>query len=162
MGKGYSVNMPLSPYTGNEVYCWGFDEVVPPLVAAFQPDVLVAQLGVDAYHRDPLAHLQLTTNGYGYLVRELLQLAPRVLALGGGGYDFVAVSRVWALEYGQMLGVDWPDDVPTAFAQEYDVRTLRDKGPERNEPRVDEQTLSFARQSVEGIKRLVFPIHGLS
>ena len=161
-GKGYSVNVPLSPYTGDEVYCWGFDEVVPPLVSAFQPDVLVAQLGVDAYRSDPLAHLQLTTNGYGYLVQEVLQLAPRVLALGGGGYDLSAVSRVWALEYGQMLGLDWPDDVPAAFAQEYDVRTLRDQGSERNEPRVDEQTLNFARQSVEGIKRLVFPIHGLS
>src|SRR3990172_3929663 len=80
-GAGYSVNLPFLPYTGDSVYCWAFDQIVPPLVSAFRPDVLVAQLGVDAYFRDPLAHLPLATRTYGYAVPQLLALAPFVLAL---------------------------------------------------------------------------------
>ena len=39
-------------------------EVVPPLLRAFGPDVLVTQLGIDSYHTDPLTHLQVTTRGF--------------------------------------------------------------------------------------------------
>ena len=44
-GKGYSVNLPLHPHTEDETYLWAFREVVPPLLEAFRPDVLVTQLG---------------------------------------------------------------------------------------------------------------------
>ena len=62
-GAGYSVNLPLYPYTGDEVYLEAFHAVVPPLLRAFAPDVLVTQLGIDSYHTDPLTHLQITNAG---------------------------------------------------------------------------------------------------
>ena len=70
-GRGYAVNLPLFPYTGDEVYLEAFREIVPPLLRGFAPDVLVAQLGIDSYHSDPLTHLQLTTEGFVAVVREL-------------------------------------------------------------------------------------------
>ena len=51
-GRGYSVNLPLYPYTADDDYVAAFSEVVPPLVRAFAPDVLVTQLGIDSYHSD--------------------------------------------------------------------------------------------------------------
>ena len=36
-GTGYSVNLPLYPYTNDELYLESFHEVVPPLAAGFRP-----------------------------------------------------------------------------------------------------------------------------
>ncbi len=60
-GRGYSVNLPLYPYTSDDDYVEAFGQVVLPLIRAFAPDVLVTQLGIDSYHSDPLTHLQVTT-----------------------------------------------------------------------------------------------------
>src|SRR5512143_3133233 len=48
-GRGYSVNLPLLPGTGDEVFTWGFFELVPPLIAAYKPDIIVTQLGCDTF-----------------------------------------------------------------------------------------------------------------
>ena len=103
-GVGYSVNLPLYPYTDDETYLRAFHDVVPPLLKAFAPDVVVAQLGIDTYHSDPLTHLQITTRGYVEAVREVAKLGIPWLALGGGGYDLGAVARAWALAYGCNAG----------------------------------------------------------
>ena len=52
-GVGYRVNLPLYPYTDDEIYMEAFEAVVPPLLQAFAPDVLLTQLGIDSYHTDP-------------------------------------------------------------------------------------------------------------
>ena len=125
-GRGYSVNLPLYPYTADDDYVAAFSEVVPPLVRAFAPDVLMTQLGIDSYHSDPLTHLQVTTEGYIEAVRLLSALGLPWLALGGGGYDVNAVARAWTLAYGVMLNTEWPDHLPAAFAQKHGSGRLRD------------------------------------
>ena len=160
-GRGYSVNLPLYPYTGDEIYLWAFREVVPPLLGAFAPDVLVTQLGIDTYHSDPLTHLQLTTMGYVEAVNELSRLGIPWLALGGGGYDLSAVARCWCLAYGVMLGVEWPDQIPAALEQQYGLTRLRDTENPDIPPDVHRQAREFAKETVAAIKKEVFPIHGL-
>ncbi|MBI2887456.1 MAG: acetoin utilization protein AcuC [Chloroflexi bacterium] len=160
-GTGYAVNVPLFPYTGDEVYVWAFQQVAPPLLAAFRPDVLVAQLGVDAHYTDSLAHLQLTTAAYYTVVEQLLGAAPRVLCLGGGGYDLGAVARVWTLEYGLMLGATWPDQTPQGYRERYGVAQLGDGAPPELEESTVRQTRAFAERVVEDLRHTVFPLHGL-
>ena len=111
---GYSVNLPLYPYTEDEVYLQAFQEVVPPLLAAFAPDILVTQLGIDSYHTDPLTHLQVTSRGFVEAVRFFSKLGLPWLALGGGGYDLGAVARCWSLAYGGMWAARWPRTTPTS------------------------------------------------
>ncbi len=159
--RGYAINLPLLPYTGDAVYQWAFNEIVPPLLTAFRPEVVVLQLGVDAHANDPLAHLQLTTKTYEQVLPQLLAGAPRVVALGGGGYDMSAVMRVWALEYGVMLGVAWPNALPPACAEQHGIAHLRDATAPELPPGALERSLEFAEQQVEALKRTVFPIHGL-
>ena len=77
-GRGYSVNVPLYPYTGDETYYWVFEQVVLPLLDAYRPDVLVSQLGIDSHYRDPITHLALTTQGFGKVVAEFSGKAPEV------------------------------------------------------------------------------------
>ena len=160
-GRGFSVNLPLYPYTIDDDYVDAFAQVVPPLVAAFAPDILVTQLGIDSYHNDPLTHLQVTTEGYIETVRQLAGLGLPWLALGGGGYDLSAVARAWTLVYGVMLGTEWPDQLPIAFSKEHRVARLRDQlSPEvPSEIRLDARR--YMEDVVGAIRQQIFPLHGL-
>ena len=161
-GKGFSVNVPLYPYTSDEVYLWAFEEVVPPLLAAFRPDVLVTQLGIDSHYKDSITHLALTVQGFSQAVTGLSQTAPsKWLALGGGGYDLHAVARAWTLAYGVMSGQEFPDEIPASYRDRYDVITLADaEGPPIDDA-VKRDARTFAEASVQVVQRLIFPLHGV-
>jgi acetoin utilization protein AcuC len=159
-GQGYSVNVPLSPFTGDETYLWAFDQVVTPLVERFRPDFIVAQLGVDTHYRDPLTHFELTTQGHFGLVERILALPGRLIAVGGGGYEVEVVARSWTLAYGLMAGLALPDQIPASVASEYSESTLHD--PEGAAPNTrPDDARRFAESVVEAIKETVFPYHGL-
>ena len=160
-GRGYSVNLPLYPYTSDEVYLWAFREVVPRLLSAFRPDVLVTQLGIDSHFLDPITHLALTTQGFAEVVGEFDKLRPPTwLALGGGGYDLQAVSRAWTLAFAAMSGRQLPDAIPESYRERYGVDTLSDEPPSLNE-QVASDGRTFAEASVQAIHGLVFPLHGI-
>lgn len=159
-GRGYSVNLPLFPYTGDDVYLDAFKQVVPPLVRAFAPDVLVTQLGIDSYHSDPLTHLQLTTLGFVEVVREFAALGLPWLATGGGGYDLMAVARAWTLAFGVMLGEEWPDTLPREFALEHGIGHLRDSGSPEVPANLRLDIRRHAGETVAALKEQVFPVHG--
>ena len=161
-GRGYSVNLPLYPYTSDEVYLWVLREAVMPLLERFRPDALVTQLGIDSHFRDPITHLALTTQGHCAAVAELGQLgAPKWLALGGGGYDLQAVARAWTMDFAALSEQTLPADIPQAYGDRYGVASLHDQ----EELPIPEQTLkdtkTFAEASVQAVQRLVFPSHGL-
>jgi len=165
-GEGFSVNLPLSPYTGDDVYVWAFREAVVPLLEAFAPDFVCTQLGVDTHHQDPLTHLCCTTHGYMKVVEEIAQRAPRWIAIGGGGYDVTVVPRAWTLAFARMAGVEPPEHIPDSEAKHY----RRDDEPvpihDATGPKTDEDwlrvTREFAEASVKEIKERLFPYHGLS
>ena len=161
-GQGYSVNIPLFPYTGDDIYLWAFRKLVPPLVEAFKPDVLVGQLGIDSYQTDPLTHLMLTSQGYTQAVAELANLGLPWVAMGGGGYDQAAVARCWSLAYGIMLETEWPDRIPQSYAQRYGLETLRDTShPEVDQP-LRERMWHFAEETVKEVEQRIFPAHKLA
>ena len=157
-GRGYSVNVPLYPYTGDETYYWVFEQVVLPLLDAFRPDVLVSQLGIDSHYRDPITHLALTTQGFGKVVAEFSGKAPKWLALGGGGYDLQAVARSWTLAYGVMSEQNLDDAIPESYRTKYGVETLPDieELPDIvHKAQGDAKT--FAEASVGAVQGLIFP-----
>ena len=160
-GRGYSVNVPLYPYTGDDVYMWAFREVVPPLLEAFRPDVLVTQLGIDSHHLDPIAHLSLTAQGSGQAVTELSRFAPKWLALGGGGYDLQAVARTWTLAYGIMSEQEFSDEIPQSYRDHYNVTTLKDHVEPQTKEEVRKDVRLFAETSVQTVHSLIFPTHGI-
>jgi acetoin utilization protein AcuC len=160
-GYGYAVNLPLYPYTDDEIYLEVFNQVVPGLLKAFSPDVLVTQLGIDSYHSDPLTHLQVTTRGYVEAIKELAALGIPWLALGGGGYDLGAVPRAWTLAYGVMLDVEWPDVIPERFAREHGLDRLRDTVSPEIPADVRRDARQFAEETVAGVKKEIFPVHDI-
>ncbi len=161
-GRGYAVNVPFAPYTDDATWLWAFEEIVPPLLAAFQPDIVVTQLGADGYYDDPLAHLRLTTHAYETVLGRLRDLAPRWVAVGGGGYDIDATTRIWALAFGVMAGVELPNEPPPGYVAAYGGKKLRDLPDAAQSADTPPAVREFAESSVRTIRRLVFPIHGLS
>jgi acetoin utilization protein AcuC len=99
---GTSVNVALPPGTADAGWLRAFHAVVPPLVRAFEPEILVTQQGCDSHREDPLAHLMLTVDGHRASYLALHDLAHEVcggrwLAVGGGGYAVVdVVPRSWS------------------------------------------------------------------
>ena len=165
-GRGYAVNVPLHPHTDDEVYLEAFDAVVPPLVRAFGPDVVVAQLGIDGHRTDPLTHLALSVEGFAGAVRRIVAFAPRLVALGGGGYDLANVARAWTAAWAILNDVELPEQLPPAFAKAAAPHlrgraTLWDRLPPLPAETV-RAAREYARHQVGELERIVFPIHGVT
>ncbi len=161
-GRGFSVNLPLYPYTGDDVYLWALREVVLPLIERFRPDALVTQLGIDSHYRDPITHLALSVQGHAAAVAELGRLGvSKWLALGGGGYDLQAVARAWALDFAVISGQHLPDEIPPAYQAEHGVASLHDPDDLPIQAQVQTDTKTFAEASAQAIRRIVFPMYGL-
>jgi acetoin utilization protein AcuC len=164
-GVGYAVNLPLQPFTDDEVYLPAFEAVVPPLLAAFAPDVLVLQLGIDSHRTDPLTHLALTVQGFGAAVRRLVAACPRVVALGGGGYDLPNVARAWTLAWALVNEVALPDALPEPALGE--LRRAGLEGSTLSDPPAElpadtrRWAREYAARQVAAIQEKIFPLHGL-
>jgi acetoin utilization protein AcuC len=164
-GHGYAVNIPLAPGTGDDLYLWAFMEVVPPLVRAFDPDILMTQLGVDTLTADPLAALNLTTNGFFKLIREIKSWNRKWVALGGGGYNIMNVARAWTQAWAIMKGTDIPDALPDDFIKAHrmalgKIATLSDP-PRKIHRDVSGHAQQLAESVVARIKEAVFPVVGV-
>jgi acetoin utilization protein AcuC len=164
-GVGFSVNLPLQPFTDDDVYHAAFEAVVPPLLQAFRPDVVVAQLGIDSHRTDPLTHLALTIQGFARAVERILQLAPRVVALGGGGYDLPNVARAWTAAWAAMNDVALSPELPSASHVELARHGLRAMqlwdAPVELPPDTRRWAEDYASRQVEAIRTSIFPLHGL-
>lgn len=165
-GRGFSVNLPLLPGTGDDVFTWGFFELVPPLIAAYRPDIIVTQLGCDSFATDPLAHLNITTNGFTKMVEWFKKSGIPWVGLGGGGYDVTNVARAWSLAFSIMAGIDLQDELPASY-----ISLLKDNGLSgkllRDEPlQLAAKDLKAQRSGVERmlsiLRKNLFPIHGIT
>jgi len=164
-GRGYSVNLPLDMLTDSSIYLPAFEAVVPPLIKVFHPDVIVAQLGIDSHRTDPLTHLALDVQGFARAVERIVGLAPRLVALGGGGYDIGNVARAWTAAWAAMNEVELPPELPAAYlehARWFRVKaaSLWDPPTVLEEPR-RRLVQEYADRQVDAIQRLIFPRHGL-
>jgi acetoin utilization protein AcuC len=88
--------------------------LILPRVDEFRPQALVLQCGADSLLEDPLSRLALSNLAYLEAIRQLLPLAPRVLVLGGGGYNPWSVGRLWTAIWGLISGRELPDRLPDA------------------------------------------------
>lgn len=125
LGRGYSINMPLEPFTEDDSYIEVMEALLSPLVVSFAPDVIVTQHGCDTHAWDPLTHLSLTMRGIQAQVKLAHQLAHtycqgRWMALGGGGYDlYRVVPRAWSILWAEMSEQSLPDALPEEWVDRW-------------------------------------------
>lgn len=118
-----AVNIGLPPGTGDEGWLRAYQAVVPTIVRAFGPEVIVSQHGCDCHYADPLAHLTVSMDALAVAYRWVEDLVTstacaRWVALGGGGYELVeVVPRAWAHLIGVVTGR--PVDPSTPTPQEW-------------------------------------------
>jgi acetoin utilization protein AcuC len=164
-GLGFSVNLPLQPFTDDLVYEPAFEAVVPPLIQAFRPDVIVDQFGIDSHHTDPLTHLSFSVQGFARAVSRIVGLAPRLVALGGGGYDLPNVARAWTAAWAVINGVTLPSELPEPSRSEllcFGLRTGSLWDAPADLPQDTRRWAEeYAKRQVGTIQEQIFPLHRL-
>ncbi|MFD7669215.1 acetoin utilization protein AcuC [Streptomyces sp. NPDC059788] len=176
--EGSAVNVALPAGTGDEGWLRAFHAVVPDLLAAFGPDVLVTQHGADTHFEDPLAHLAVSLDAQRAVAAACHDLAHesaggRWVALGGGGYAVVdVVPRTWTHLVAIAAGrpIEPTSLVPEEWRHEVFRRTRQD-GPYRMTDGRGTGWRDFIGdgydpadrldQAVLATRRAVFPAHGL-
>ena len=133
LGRGFSVNVPLEPFTEDGSYIEVMNSLLPPLILSFAPDVIISQHGCDTHAWDPLTHLELTMRG----IQAQMQLAHRLahsycqgrwVAVGGGGYDlYRVVPRAWSMLWAEMSGQTLPQRLPEEWVQRWRPAWLSEK-----------------------------------
>ncbi|MGI9648332.1 MAG: histone deacetylase family protein [Acidimicrobiia bacterium] len=92
--RGTTINLPLPPGSGGDVYRSGAEQLTP-VVEEFGPDWLLVSAGYDAHDHDPLAGIRLLEADYGFLGEWVAGLVPagRLILFLEGGYDLGALTR---------------------------------------------------------------------
>lgn len=109
---GAALNLPVPRGLNDSEMAEIAARLILPAVAGFAPDALVVQCGADALAEDPLSRLALSNRALWGVLAGLMPLAPRVLVLGGGGYNPWSVARAWAGVWALLAGHPLPDRLP--------------------------------------------------
>ncbi len=96
-GEGYTLNVPLPPGSGDETYVRFFEDELGATIRRFSPDLIMISAGFDAHRDDPLANMELTTEGFVRLTRIVTGLADevcggRIVSVLEGGYGLEALA----------------------------------------------------------------------
>jgi acetoin utilization protein AcuC len=152
IGKGASaglnINMHFPMDSGDAVYKYAFDEIVPPLIDFYQPEFILFIPGFDAHYLDRLAHLKLTTKMTRYITKKVHAAAHKFCkgmlgVMTGGGYH--PDSLLWGMGtvISELSGIPY-------------------EPPPQNPPFEDNQeTWDEVKHNVSEVKQLVFPLLGI-
>ena len=162
-GKGYTINVPLPENTSDHEFLWAFDQVFLPLAKFFGPDVVIALLGVDALFSDPFSHLQLTNTALVKALESIIQVSPKILVLGSGGYTHENIARTWTLAWATMNGLGPTEEDLATFGGMFwgdGLSSLKDQ-PRFVPDHVKEKAKSELHRMVHAIEDRVFTILGI-
>ncbi|MEV1200839.1 acetoin utilization protein AcuC [Microbispora rosea] len=174
---GTAVNVALPAGCGDTGWLRAFHAVVPPLLRAFAPQILVTQQGCDSHALDPLAHLMLSLDGQRTAYAALHRLAHetaggRWIAMGGGGYELVqVVPRAWTHLMAEALGRPVEPSTATPATWRTYVRertgeipplTMTDgRHPQWRDISEGYDPADAVDRAVIATRKAVFPFHGL-
>jgi acetoin utilization protein AcuC len=111
-GGGNVVNLPLPRDLNDTEFAAIRDRLILPMLDRFAPQAIVAQCGADALTEDPLSRLTLSNRAYVDHVLALRAASPRLIVMGGGGYNPWSVARCWTAIWGALAGEAPPDRLP--------------------------------------------------
>tara|TARA_R110002110_G_scaffold204900_1_gene416359 strand:- start:588 stop:1736 length:1149 start_codon:yes stop_codon:yes gene_type:complete len=106
---GMARNAAVPPELNDTEFQTLIEGAVLPLCDSFAPEAIVLQCGVDGLADDPQSRMKLSNNAHWQVVSQMMGRAPRLLVLGGGGYNPWAVARAWAGVWATLNGHDIPE-----------------------------------------------------
>lgn len=97
-GEGWTLNIPMPPRSGDEDYRYALVFKLMPLLERFEPQFVLLSAGFDAAAEDPMAHMNVTPEGFGWITRHLLAEARRlcdgrVVSILEGGYHLRSLAE---------------------------------------------------------------------
>lgn len=174
---GSAVNIALPAGTRDGGWLRAFHAVVPSVVRAFRPQLLVLQAGADSHFRDPLANLRLSVDGQRAAQLAVAALADelcegKLLATGGGGYALMyVVPRTWTHLIALVTGdpIDPATLTPPSWRALAQQRFPREDVPLRMSDEVDVSFTAWEPgvsadpldRAILATRQAVFPYYGL-
>ena len=87
-GEGYTANYPLESRSSDKEILKFYKKDLPAYYAEFQPDIVLVSAGYDLHESDPLANLNISSEGIRQIVRSILDLGDTpVICMLEGGYS---------------------------------------------------------------------------
>ena len=85
-GKGYTINVPLPPRSGDDLFIQSLLSFLP-IIEQFKPDITAISAGFDGHYADPLLELNYTTSSFYEIGRILSNNLTNIFAVLEGGYN---------------------------------------------------------------------------
>jgi len=85
-GEGYTINVPLPPGSGDEIFMDAIESFLP-VAKEFAPDIVGISAGFDSHQYDLLLDLRLTVNTYYKIGKLISENFENVFATLEGGYN---------------------------------------------------------------------------
>jgi acetoin utilization deacetylase AcuC-like enzyme len=97
-GQGYTLNLPMMPFSSDQDYLTVFDQTILPQFRDFKPEMILISAGFDAHKDDPLAMINLTQAGFDGLAQRMKALAEevckgKIVSVLEGGYNYQRLSE---------------------------------------------------------------------
>lgn len=110
-GSGATVNCPVPAGAGDEAYVQAFNERIIPAADAFAPEWVILSAGFDAHAADPLAQVRVSTECFGWMTGQIVELADRhaggrVLSMLEGGYNVDVLPRCVEAHLAVLASID--------------------------------------------------------
>jgi len=92
------VNAPLVSEDSGAQFRDAFEHLILPQLRKFSPELIIISAGFDAHYRDPLASLNLKAEDFGWVTRQLMDVADstaegRIVSVLEGGYDLQGLKE---------------------------------------------------------------------
>lgn len=96
-GASTNSNVPLAPGDGSRHFRDAWENTLLPDLQDFAPDLIIISAGFDAHEMDPLANLNVQTEDYAWITRQIMNVADdccdgRLISNLEGGYHLGALG----------------------------------------------------------------------
>jgi acetoin utilization deacetylase AcuC-like enzyme len=103
------VNAPLASEDGSVKFRAAFENLILPQLRKFAPELIIISAGFDAHFRDPLASLNVKAEDFGWVTRQLMDVADksaggRIVSVLEGGYDLQGLKESVASHVIALMG----------------------------------------------------------
>ena len=103
------VNAPMHPGDGGTKFRQAFEGMILPQLKKFAPELIIISAGFDAHWRDPLANIQLDEKDFGWVTKQLMDVADKsaggkVVSVLEGGYDLQGLKESVAAHVTALMG----------------------------------------------------------
>ncbi len=98
-GKGFTLNVPMRSFSGDDEYLQVLEETFIPAWREFKPEIVLISAGYDAHRDDPLARINITETAYKAYAEALCQIAAefssgKLITFLEGGYNLEVIPKL--------------------------------------------------------------------